>query len=801
MTRWKDAPIVGGAYSDDARAWSVQDTVNFIPVTAEREGTRSQKMLRCAPGFVEYVDLGTNAPVRGLRNVEGLLIAVSGNSAFSLTGTGGPKNLGNIPGVGRTKMSHNQIAGGNQVAIPNGQSGYVYNTVTDTLVQITDDAFPGAKTFEYLDSFILGIEPGGRFVFNSDLADALSYSTIDRNEAEGSPDLLVGQLVTHLEWWLFGQRTIEIYQNTGAATGTFARATGTVLDVGAASPHAICSLDNGPFWLGNDGIVYRANGYTPVRISTYAIEQAISRCDLAKAFMFTFEDRGHKIVYLTLQDGKTWGYDVATQEWHRRQSYGLDRWRINDLVFWNGMWIAGDYANGKLYRLDWDTQTEDGVVMERRRITGVLHDSQNRVTVNAIQLVIDTGLPSPSTYISISGDLPDGQNGKVVHYAYTTSGGTSPLTFTLSGGALPAGLSMSSQGVITGVMAGGSVEGTVFSWTVKVTDATGQTSSLTDSCLVTLPVEGKWMLMNSGDATGIWLSDHPATWPDAYTRTTAMEPSGATGGYDGFALAIPGSGTNAIAIRNQTFGGGSITSETVDTTDTGERIYAVSGVMFKTVKGTGSTDYHYSTDHGTTWLSHVSPNGGYLEGIARFTSGRWVALFINGPIQQVMYADGAIPNAWAIASGSFTGTLCHDIACDGDTAIIVNNSSIVFRSVNGSAWSPEGAYPSAIGSPNTFLLLAKGGGVFLGQTNAVSGICVSLDSGITWTQHNISGEGDRQLLSMATDGSVFALCFSTNPGNPPVVYVSDDNGDTLTLSALPYVSNASPVIAFFGNGL
>jgi hypothetical protein len=397
---WKPAPIIGGAYSDDAKSWTCQDTVNYIPVAADRPGGRSATMLRGAPGmklFTEITSGGGESPVlskpiRGMRNVEGLLLAVSGSHLYKIAVNGTVTALGTIPGVGRVSMSHNQIAGGNEVAIANGQSGYVYNTVTGTLAQITDEGFPGAISFDFIDGYITGIEPARRFAFHSNLAAATDYNTLDRYEAEGSPDKLVGQMVDHREWWLFSERTIEPFINTGAATNTFQRASNTMIEVGCASGASIAQMDSSVFWVGNDGIVYRANGYTPTRISTEAIEQALARCNLTQCFAFTFEDRGHKVYYITCPDGLTWGYDAATGEWHRRQSEGLNRWRINTLTKWNGFWIAGDYANGKLYKLDWNVQDEAGAVLERRRITGVLSDNQNRVTVDGVALVFDTGL-------------------------------------------------------------------------------------------------------------------------------------------------------------------------------------------------------------------------------------------------------------------------------------------------------------------------------------------------------------------------------------------------------------------------
>jgi hypothetical protein len=395
MARWQPIPIVGGAYKDDTRPWSSQDTVNWVPVQAERTGTRTREMLRCAPGLQLFSDGAQSAPVRKLHNIEGTLYGVVGDTLYTWGTDGTATSLGTIPGVGRVSMAHNQIARGNQLAIAANNAGYVYDTTTGTLSQITDSGFAGALFFDFLDQYIVGIDPSRSFGFNSALADATSYNALDRVQAEAQPDKLTGQAVTHDELWLFGERTIQPCNKRELTTDNsfapFETVPNLVLEVGCASGHTICNMDNSLFWLGNDGIVYRANGYSPQRISTHPVEQAISRCNLGAAFAFTFEDRGHKIYYLSFADGMTWGFDAASGEWHRRKSYGLDRWRLNDLVKWNGQWIGGDYINGKLYSLDWNTQDENGAILERRRVLPVIADSDNAIIVNGFQVIADTG--------------------------------------------------------------------------------------------------------------------------------------------------------------------------------------------------------------------------------------------------------------------------------------------------------------------------------------------------------------------------------------------------------------------------
>lgn len=493
---WQPAPIVGGAYSDDTRPWSVQDTVNWIPVNIERPGGRSDSLLRCAPGASVFSIPGPAAPVRGMHDVEGRMFAVVGTSLYQLTPAGVAIRWGEIPGVGMVSMAHNQITGGNELVIASGSSGYVLNTVTEQFGQITDDGFPGFKVCDFSDGYIVGVEPQGRFWFHSDLAAATEYNTLDRYEAESQPDRIVSLIVSHREVLVLGERTGEFFRNTGAAQGTFQRIDGTEMEVGCAATHSARKLDNSVFWLGNDGSVYRLNGYSPIRISTHAMEQAISRCNLAQAFAFTYEDRGHKIYYLTFPDGMTWGYDVATQEWTRRESFGLERWRMSSMVRSNRQWFAGDYANGKVYRIDWSMPWENGEVIERRRISGVLHDNQNRVGIDAIEFVLNMGegnagpgdlFPPQPRGPEIRGSAPDGVVGTTyAGFTYVLTPGDSPIVRTrIVGGVLPDGLSWNES--TASISAGDPTISGSFSITLRAQDANGLWSQHEDTIDITLP--------------------------------------------------------------------------------------------------------------------------------------------------------------------------------------------------------------------------------------------------------------------------------------------------------------------------
>jgi hypothetical protein len=492
---WIDAPVVGGAYADDNRPWSFQDTCNYIPVAGEKQGVRSMAKLRGVPGERLFATVG-NGPIRAARDVEGKLFVVSGTGLYRVFPDTTSTLLGTIPGSGRCTLTHNQEGGGSKVVVSNGTiRGWTYDTITETFAEIEDEAFPGFLTVDYLDQYILGIEPQRRFAFHSDLADAREYSSIDRLESESSPDRLLAQAVNAGQWWLFGERTIDVYANTGAGTGTFQRIPGSTIDRGICGTHALAKLDNTIFFWGDDGTFYRLNGYTPLRVSTHPIEQAARLCDLSAVFCTVYEDAGHKIVWSTFPDGRTWGYDVASGEWFRRQSFGRQNWRMSALVKWRGVWLAGDSQDGKLYQVDWAIRDEAGSALVGRRTTGALHSSENRFSVNAVRLTLDTGKPAglptgPGDIIDplvISGSLPESYlDTPIEPYSYHSAGGVRPHVFSISRGALPTGLTMDGDGEVTGTP---TVLGS-YAWRVRVTDAQGFTAELDEGIDAGLGIEG-----------------------------------------------------------------------------------------------------------------------------------------------------------------------------------------------------------------------------------------------------------------------------------------------------------------------
>jgi hypothetical protein len=395
-------PILGSAYV--ARSINAADNrmVNLFPEVIP-EGGKEAGFLNRAPGLNFLQTVGTG-PIRALwaHQTNGSdFYVVSGNQFYKLTGLNAtPILLGTVAGTGPVSIADN----GTQLFIAANGPSYIYNEVTNVFAQITDPDFLGAVTVAYLDGYFVFNQPNSQFIWVSQLLDGTSVDPLDFASAEGSPDGVVGLIADHRELWVFGTDSVEVWYNAGAADFPLQRIQGAFNEIGCVSAYTIAKMDNGLFWLGTDargqGIVYRANGYTGVRISTHAVEYAIAQYgNISDAIAYTYQQEGHAFYVLTFPSGNaTWVYDVATQAWHERA--GLDngkfmRHRSNCQCNFGGNTIVGDFENGNIYTLDLDVYADNGGIQKWLRSWRALPTGANnlkRTAHHSLQLDCETGV-------------------------------------------------------------------------------------------------------------------------------------------------------------------------------------------------------------------------------------------------------------------------------------------------------------------------------------------------------------------------------------------------------------------------
>lgn len=194
-----------------------------------------------------------------------------------------------------------------------------------TLARIEADAFMPAATVRYFDGYFIFNVTGGRQFFLSGINDGTQYSGLDFATASAGSDNTMAVEVWHEQLLVLCQQHTEIWWDAGAAIFPFQRYDAAFIARGLASALCVCSEDNTVFWMGDDGIFYRLNNYNPQRISTFAMEHAWAQYPLrfTDASCFVLDQEGHKFIVVNFPSGcGCWCYDIGSQLWHERQSFG-----------------------------------------------------------------------------------------------------------------------------------------------------------------------------------------------------------------------------------------------------------------------------------------------------------------------------------------------------------------------------------------------------------------------------------------------------------------------------------------------
>jgi len=393
-------PILGGSYV--ARSINAADNrmVNlFAEAIPEGSGGKEAGFLLRCPGLRLLATVGTG-PIRGLWVTNGVAYVVSGSEFYSLSTSYTATLIGTVSGSGPVSMADN----GTQIFIACNPLSYIYNTSTAVFAQITDVDFPGAGSVGYLDGYFVFNEPDSQKFWVTSLLDGTSVDPLDFASAEGYPDNVISLIVDHREIFLFGTTSVEVWYDAGTPDFPLARIQGAFMEVGCEAAYSVAKLDNSVFWLGSDargrGIVYRANGYTPARISTNAVEYAIqSYGSISDAIAYTYQQDGHPFYVLIFPSAQaTWVYDVSTTLWHERAGFEngqFTRHRSNCQTSFNDEIVVGDYEDGRLYAFDLDVYADDDQIQKWLRSWRALATGQNnlkRTAHHSLQLDAETGV-------------------------------------------------------------------------------------------------------------------------------------------------------------------------------------------------------------------------------------------------------------------------------------------------------------------------------------------------------------------------------------------------------------------------
>lgn len=395
--------FIGPSYQLNSVEIDSQRCINLYPQLNEMQTGKDGEIasLIGTPGL-RLINTVGSGPGRGLyKSTVGTLYKVTGNTVYSVdpaTGTG--TALGTLQTTnGQVGMADN----GFQLVIVDGPFGYYIDfTAPTVLVQITDLNFLGSNTVTYQDGYFIFCAPNSKEFYLSDL-NAITFLAPADTAKNGYPDNIVCTISVNRNLWLFGEVTTEVWFDSGDNLNPFAFVPGSLMQYGCAATFSVAKLFNTVFWIGADltgsGMVYMANagGYTPVRISTHAVELAFRRYKtISDAVAYTYQENGHQFYVLNFPTASaTWCYDCETSLWHERAyltNGQLQRQRQNGMAFVNEMYVCDDYANGNLYEMNSSVYSDNSNAIPRIRIAPQLSNDMNRMFIARMQLDIESGV-------------------------------------------------------------------------------------------------------------------------------------------------------------------------------------------------------------------------------------------------------------------------------------------------------------------------------------------------------------------------------------------------------------------------
>lgn len=219
--------------------------------------------------------------------------------------------------------------------------------------------------------FVLFFDNGEFFISSIDDGDTID--PLEFAKAESHPDGGMRVVVRGRDLLLFGPKSLEGWNNVGAADFPFERSGAASIGCYAAgSVVPLTAVIDGRtvdtvIWAATNsdgaysGIMVLSEGLAGHKISTLEIDRAIEAVtDPTSIRAFTWSKGGHTFYTITDLSTFTYSFDTTQSFWpHQRTSDGLNFWRIGMAVNFGsggssniGKVIVGDYTSAKLYKLD-----------------------------------------------------------------------------------------------------------------------------------------------------------------------------------------------------------------------------------------------------------------------------------------------------------------------------------------------------------------------------------------------------------------------------------------------------------------
>lgn len=391
--------MVGGSYEMDAVSFDSQRSINLYTIMSESGTSKSPAALRCTAGLLEFTTAGGGA-IRGGIESAGRAFFISGNEFYEVLIDGTTVMHGTLDtAVRNVYLAENPT----QIMIIDNLYGYIFNKATNVFTKIANINFPTPSSLTFQDGYFIVTELNSSKYYISSINDGLTWAALDFTTVEGSPDYLVAVKSDKSNLWAFGTKSVEVYQNTGALNFPFQKISGAFIETGLAATGTIQTLNNTLYWLGSDengdDIVWAADGYNAVRVSTQAIERKISQGrNIEESYTWVYHERGHAFYMLQIKGlDTTLCLDVATGIWHERvyrnpDTAAYEQHRGSCHVFAFGKHLVGDRETNQIFDMSLNYYSDNGNPMIKRRVFPYVSKQQNMIPHASLEIDMEVGV-------------------------------------------------------------------------------------------------------------------------------------------------------------------------------------------------------------------------------------------------------------------------------------------------------------------------------------------------------------------------------------------------------------------------
>ncbi len=414
--------FVGPTYTSQSIIADSQRCMNWYPEMIESGQGQSQMALYRTPGLLLFAQIAK--PIRGCLAFGGAAFFVGAGNLYQVSAADVVTNLGPVGNDFLPVSMATNGSAGNQLCICSGGQIYIYNlsaTQPSGAIGLAPNTLSGtmgglqgfASKVVFCDGYFVVTLAGTNKFQVSALEDGSTWNPLSVQQVSVFPENIGGMIAVYRQLWMFGvDGHAQVYYNSGANAYTPFDVIGAggvgYMEEGIDAPGSLAVLDNAPFWIGGNvngaGMAWRANGYTPMRISNHAVETAWAKYPMGSsdAVGYSYRDQGHTFWVLRFPsandgNGATWVYDTATQMWHERGFWsqkgitGYSAHLSTCHCFAFNKHLVGDWNSANIYVMDIKYLDDNGAPLRRARRAPHVSSERQWITFHELEVVMDVG--------------------------------------------------------------------------------------------------------------------------------------------------------------------------------------------------------------------------------------------------------------------------------------------------------------------------------------------------------------------------------------------------------------------------